>query len=300
VLTKALRIGLLEYGMSMYDRREVILYAALAVPFWALVWRSRRFEPRPSHVQPRSLALPLAMGLILLLAALGPEGASSGAVALPPRLAAGFALLGVLLLADRGLSRRDGRSVAGVCAAVALAVAWLREPQLRAIEVQQRAILRLAPHVREHSTLVQANVVVPRLGDMTRADPLTAEVGRLAAASGALDLGNCDLALPYFPLRFRAQQNPYRWLVPDGSDIEHSPPPLQIGVFEQHTGLRVDYIVLAGRDLADAALLESPGWRRFDAQLTGGFQHVADTALWQLWEAKPHALAAAVPAAAAE
>jgi hypothetical protein len=288
-LAKALRIAAFEYGHSAYDKLEAVGFTAVALLFWTLLFRSAKRSSARSWLAPRALGLLATILLAALVAVLGPEGANSGAALLPPRLAAIVALLGVLLLAHGGVDPRERVASMVLCSVAALWVGYVREDELRAVEGHQRALLELAPQIRPHSTIVQANATVPHFGDMDRMDPLKAEVGRLAARRHALDLGNVDLALPYFPLRFKEQVNPYLWMVPAGRDNEQSPPPLDLDGYARHTKLAVDYVLLAGRPLAADELLGSSDWQAFEAQLESGFRPLAATGdgVWQLWEAKP-------------
>ncbi|HEY6881564.1 MAG TPA: hypothetical protein VI299_26240 [Polyangiales bacterium] len=279
-LSKAVRIAGLEYGQLAYEKLERVAFVALAALFWTLALR----RWRTAWKSPRELALRLTIAVTSALAIFGPEGTSSGAVQLAPRLGSIVALLGVLALGFRPPSRLEQHSAIWISVAAALWLAGVRNAPLRAIERGQSALLELAPQLRPHSTLLQANLARPHFGDTGRLDPLTAESGRLAAERALLDLANVDLALPYFLLRFRPEFNPWSALLHGTANIEDSPPPLDL----RATPIPIDYLVLLGRPFASDQDRTSSTWLAFDAQLRAGFEHVQTTGdgLWELWRAR--------------
>ena len=81
-------------------------------------------------------------------------------------------------------------------------------------------------------------------------------------------------ALPFFQLRNRPETDPYRYLTPDGS-IEGTPPRIDPRAYQAATPGRVDYLIVAGRPVAEQQVLSAPSWLALDRQIEADFALVA-------------------------
>ena len=104
----------------------------------------------------------------------------------------------------------------------------------------------LIPCVIPGSTIVQANLAHVHFGTAARGDPLANEAGKVAAATGGLDLVSADLAVDQWIQRYSGDKSPQRHLV-DQARLARGPPPLDFDRFERATGESVDYVILFGR-----------------------------------------------------
>lgn len=280
-LAKFLRIGLLEYGQSAYARMESVVFAALGLLVWVLLIIG--YRRRTSLNNPKLLGLIGATLILWFIAAVGPEGAASGAAFLPQRLASIVALFAVILVTF-GLLKEYETFIAGVFAGfVVLVIGNLRFQPLQEASRYQRALLELSEYVEPGSTILQANLAIPDIGDAARVRLFTGDSGRLAVASGGYELANVDLSLAYWPLRFKPATSPRAQLVQQGHDIEDMPPPIKIDSYA------VDYVLLAGRSHAGADVLGTRSWRMFNDQLQRRFELVESSGggYWELWASKP-------------
>jgi hypothetical protein len=157
-----------------------------------------------------------------------------------------------------------------VSLAVTIGLVAVRLPAYRATSNRIEGLVALAPCVAPNATVVQVNLGRDPVGGSL----LTAETGRLTAAANGWDLGTIGAALPFFQLRNRPETDPYRYLTPDGS-IEGTPPRIDPRAYQAATPGRVDYLIVAGRPVAEQQVLSAPSWLALDRQIEADFALVA-------------------------
>ena len=284
----------LTWGVAAYDRLERLPCVATAVALWVLVLIAA-VRSRWSWIRcPVPVGLAVFVVLSSVVALFAPGESQSGGSYASQRLVL-FPVLGaVLWLAYTPLPRRAlfvGATVAGLSA---LALATVRYDELRAIETALQDLRALESCFTPGSTVIQANLTQGRFGSLGRLDPLSAEVGRLAAVRDGFDLGNVDWKVPFGLLRFRKETNPFAYLVRPGARVEDAPPPLDIEGFERRTGILVDYVVLFGRSVPAGSVQKQPKEKspdlvafelgKFESVLTERYAlvKVSPLGLWEL------------------
>jgi len=107
----------------------------------------------------------------------------------------------------------------------------------------------LAPRLAPGSTILSLSFVEPHHrpsapGAAYKVWPFVHAAGYLAAERRLVDLACYQAERSYFPVRYRDEVNPYRFLTATG-DLEESPAGVDLLAYER-TGGRVDYVVLWG------------------------------------------------------
>ena len=189
-----------------------------------------------------------------------------------------FPPLFLLLLGAGPLPRLRVRALAGgVLVAGAVALVALRAPTDLQYQRDVAELLSVAPQVPRGSALLHVQLWrdPPRVPDARNRsrDPLRHAASRLAVLTGGVDLRHYEAALPYFPVRFRPEQDLRRLLGRDGSRLNGVPPGFDLTA----AAPLADVVVVSGRPQADPARLQSPRTQRLLVQLPLLYRRLAVT-----------------------
>lgn len=180
--------------------------------------------------------------------------AASGQLFIPQRLLFYIYLTAILFLAAQRFSPWVKRSAALASAVLAIGLTIAHWPAYREYNAQLEEFLGVAERVDPQSTLLPL-VMSPRglpkvvdPGDL-RSQPFYSAAGYAAVARHAVDLRNYEAGLDYFPVRFRAELNPYKRLAlmqGKQNGLDMVPQRIDIQSYLRKTPGRIDYIVLWG------------------------------------------------------
>lgn len=281
-LVELVSVLTLAYGTVFFGSRETVIIAILAVLLAVLflVALARRVgHPTIERTDATLVFAVLVTAAIVVL----PSGANfaAGGSHLGQRLAPVPVVMLLMWLAGQDVTvgrpesaRRSETIFRSLVVVVSLAVTIglvaVRLPAYRATSNRIEGLVALAPCVAPNATVVQVNLGRDPVGGSL----LTAETGRLTAAANGWDLGTIGAALPFFQLRNRPETDPYRYLTPDGS-IEGTPPRIDPRAYQAATPGRVDYLIVAGRPVAEQQVLSAPSWLALDRQIEADFALVA-------------------------
>ena len=152
----------------------------------------------------------------------------------------------------------------------------LRAPAYAAMGRDVADYLQIAPCMARDATFVQANLWYDVPSPLGRSFALLHDGGRLAAATGDLDLGSVTATLPLYPLQYRSDIDPFTTGLITRQNGEYEiPPGIAPLTYEERTTGRVDYVVLFGRIHAAPGDLADPAWQDVQAQLDDGYRLVA-------------------------
>jgi hypothetical protein len=258
--------------------------AAAAAALGAKVW-GRRFS--------RWDALLLPVLGITALALVAPAHVAGGAF-MTPRLVLFPFLLLPLWLATAPWPRLVPIGLGLGAALLAVWVQLVSYPEHRRRADALAEFASAGAAVRPHATLLALSYDLSRPPDMLTSgvDVFVHAGGYIAAERRGLNLSNYEGHSGHFPLRFRAEMDPYRWLGVGGG-LEGLPPCVDLDAFHRRTGVAVDYVYTWGRRPDD----RHPCTLSLGAQLDASFDLVHTTSprgLGHLYRRRPHA-AAVVP-----
>ncbi len=275
----------LSWGITSYSGYETIATAALALVVAGLVISIIVREPvRLRQLARDGLVLFTIVGAVATVAA--PFSVQSGGSFISQRLALFPAYGAILWIANHRVPRLLAVSTVVTACLVACALAAIRLPTYQKLDRVMTDYLSVEPCLATGSTMVQANFGTVLPDRDNRVDPFSDTTGVLAADLRGIDVGTSQGSLPYFQLRYRPAVDPNTYLLrPNSSGIASTPPSLDPLGYERHTGGRVDYILLFGRNQHDPAELADPIWKRFSRELHSGYRLAAISPLgWvQAW-----------------
>jgi hypothetical protein len=270
-------LGLLTFTWPLltYDLREAVFTAALAAAVGLLaLWQLRGRLRREAGANEGDAIVAFVI-LATLAFVVAPESVGSGGGLVLQRLAL-FPIYGAILwLATRPLPRLAPRALASVSLVAAVGLLALRLPAYAALSDRSADYFAVAPCIAHGRTLIQANLFQFVPSPLHHLDPMIEETGVLSAATRGHDLGSVEGAVPFYPIRNLASNDPYRhlpttrelyWVIPSAID------PLG---YEERTDGEVDYILLNGRSEASAAVLASDAWTFLRRALDTGYRRVA-------------------------
>ena len=137
-----------------------------------------------------------------------PEATGSGGL-ISERLALYPPIAVVLWLASQRLPDWSPRVAAVSIAVVMTGLLALRAPAYAAMGRDVADYLQIAPCMARDATFVQANLWYDVPSPLGRSFALLHDGGRLAAATGGLDLGSVTATLPLYPLQYRSDIDPF-------------------------------------------------------------------------------------------
>jgi hypothetical protein len=209
----------------------------------------------------------------------------------PPRALFYAFLVMVLWLAGQPMTRRVRWIVPGISALIAvgfLGSAWLKYwefgPQIR--EFVDVAGGQVAPN-STFLPLIFSPQGLDELGQPSSIEvaPFYMISGYIAAQRHAVDLRNYEAKTDHFPVRFREEVNPYKWLAV-GQGLDRIPPVIDVEGFRRRGG-EIDYVIIWG---VPPAMREEPGTVALYHQLkTRGYVQVSleGTRRVELWKRHP-------------
>jgi hypothetical protein len=270
-------LGLLTFTWPLltYDLREAAFTAALAAAVGLLVlWQLReRAKRTPGAAEGDALAAFVVLATLAFV--VSPASVGSGGALVLERLAL-FPIYGAILwLATRPLPKLALRALASVSMIAAAGLLVLRLPVYAALSDRSADYFAVAPCLAHGKTLIQANLFQFVPAPLHHLDPMIEETGVLSAATQGHDLGSVEGAVPFYPIRNLASNDPYRylpttrelyWVIPSAID------PLG---YEERTDGEVDYVLLNGRSEASAEVLGSDAWTFLRRALDTGYRRVA-------------------------
>ena len=213
----------------------------LGLAGWS-VFRNRGQEPANGLTV--GLALNLAAVTVLYLV-MPDETAGGGTISF--RLALFVTLSAVILIASRPSTPKAGKLLIYAPVAVSLLFMIFRYQPLADLNEYLRDYLSGADRIESGKTILPVSFLSPghplESALAWRVDFFAHTGGYLAAAKGDVDLRNYEARLDYFPLTYRPNKNPYRFIGIGGREAP-LPPDLDILGYSGRTGGRVDYVLL--------------------------------------------------------
>ena len=261
---------LLEFRtLVSFDRREVPLAATylwlLLAVVLGLAWR----KVRQRDWNPLDGLLLCAAGVVGLYFAL-PAGLAGGGY-VNSRVALVLPLVLMLWLATVPAAARLRTLIAVGSAALALAFLLIHAGSYARLTGQLEEYFQVAPHLRPGSTVLSLSFREEGArGKLNKVHPFAHAAGYLAAGAELVDLGNYEADQRYFPVVYRPEVDPRRFL---GGNPEprHSVGNLSLQRYEAATGKRVDYVILW--DL-QALVSRRPAQRRLLRELRASYDLV--------------------------
>ena len=284
----------LAWPLVSFERSEIVFTSFMGLVLGlfvllAFIARRRGFGRRDVD----GLLVGSVIATVAYLAA--PEATGSGGL-ISERLALYPPIAVVLWLASQRLPDWSPRVAAVSIAVVMTGLLALRAPAYAAMGRDVADYLQIAPCMARDATFVQANLWYDVPSPLGRSFALLHDGGRLAAATGGLDLGSVTATLPLYPLQYRSDIDPFTTGLITRQNGEYEiPPGIAPLTYEERTTGRVDYVVLFGRIQAAPGDLADPAWQDVQAQLDDGYRLVArsPSGLTELYERTTSPLAAA-------
>ncbi|HEV8629803.1 MAG TPA: hypothetical protein VGV61_05750, partial [Thermoanaerobaculia bacterium] len=260
------------YSLVSLDRRTLVFAAGLSLLLAILVVVLLR-QRRGGGLATWDALLPVG-ALFTIVYYLAPSELAGGGfvnhrLALFPPLA----LLLWLAAGHWGSRARQALPLAGAALALGLlAMLWLR---WREIDRYLAEYIDAAERVEDGRTVLPLGFAP---GGVTpdgrvlafRVWPFVHAVGYVAGRRPIVDLGLYEASEDYFPLRFRPELDPYRYLATRKGGLEDVPPQVDIPAYERRGG-RVDYVLLWQPKAAPPL---DPATRSLYGQLQAGFERV--------------------------
>lgn len=247
-----------------------------------------RFRTGPGLRPADGMLVAAALGVVGAVVA--PRGVEGGGGFLAMRIALVPALLLAAWLAGelgRPRHRRAHRSgaaaVAGAIAAISLVLVVARFPVQRQFGQQVADLRQLAACLPRSSTVYQLTLE----DGSTRAvemSPFSEQVGFLAAERNGMDMGNESGWVPYYLWRYRPSQRPDLLLGTAPNGVFTVPPRIDLaGALAR--GLRLDAVVVVGRNTARSQVLDDAPTREALADLSRAYTRVATSSggFAELW-----------------
>jgi hypothetical protein len=159
----------------------------------------------------------------------------------------------LLWLAGSGIGSRARALVQIGAAALAVGFVAVRVPHVRELsgyfEEYAGAAERIAPGATVLPICLSQRGRAPDGRILSRrVQVFLHAAGYVTAARDAVNLGNYEAHRPVFPIRYRADRDPYVHLGPEG-EIEAEPPSVDFLAYPERTGGRVDYVLVWGQPL---------------------------------------------------
>jgi hypothetical protein len=278
-LTVKVKHLLALYSLVSFDRRLLLVScgvaALLAALAGVLLWKRWRQDGLRPSADDALLVVAVVCALVYFVAP--SELAGGGFVNHRLALFAPLALLLWLASTRWGARARWATQAAGATLAVSmLALLWTRWAK---IDHYLAEYVEVADRVEDGSivlplALAPAGLAIAPDGSRRelafRVWPFVHALGYVAGRRPIVDLGLYEAAEDYFPLRYRAELDPYRHLSIGPVGVEQVPPRIDIWAYLRRGG-RVDYVLLWQPQAAppDHALT-----RDLRRQLDAGFARV--------------------------
>jgi hypothetical protein len=272
------------YSLVSFDRRLLAGSVVLALLLATLAaWLLRR-RLRERALSPWDALLAVA-ALFVLVYFLAPSELAGGGF-VNHRLALFPPLVLVLWLGSGEWGPRARRIVASLGAALALGMLGLLWLRWAAVDRQLAEYVAAVERVEDGRSVLPlgfapAGVAADGRQLAFRLWPFVHAVGYVAGHRPIVDLGLYEAGEDYFPLRYRPDRDPYRWLSQGPVGVEEVPPRVDLARYER-VGGRVDYVLLWE---PRAAPSDHPGTRELYRQLEAGFERVfvSATGSAELW-----------------
>lgn len=215
----------------------------------------------------------------------------SGELFIPQRLVFFAYLTSLLFLATQRFASSIKNTIVIASTLLALSLTAVHWSAYREYNAQLADFLDTAERIEPHSTLlplVFAPNGSPQVvdADGLRSRPFYSAAGYAAAAQHAVDLRNYEAGLDYFPVRFRADLNPYKHLaVMNGKEngLGMVPQRFDLPRYVASTRGRADYVLTWAMP---GMLKDSPSARDTYRQLSSLYQriHTSETGRAELWK----------------
>lgn len=225
-----------------FERSEVVPAAAY---FWSLMalmlhcaWSRlsrRQWSAHDGFLISFGLALVLYFGL--------PAGLAGGGY-VNTRVALFLPLLGMLWLAGTAAVDRLRKPVLLASAGLALGLLWLHVGSYARIDAGLRQYAAAAAQVRPNSTVLSLSFAREAGNRRTgKVRPFANAAGYLAARGDVVDLANYQAHVRYFPILYRPEVDPFRYLGGKAEPVQ-AVRELDLAGYESASGKRVDYVIL--------------------------------------------------------
>lgn len=241
-------------SLVSFDRGEVFWTMAwglvlVSATFWLLVRRRLRSRRRSGDVAQdgrRFDALLWATAATVALYFVSPDATAGGSL-ITPRLGLSCWLLLTAWLVTQPWTHSMRTLIAAAAAGVAFALLALHAASYLRLQSGYDEVWGVASCMEPQRTLLP--LVFNTRGRDEDGEPLSIKVrpfvsigSRLAVERGLVDLNNYQAASGYFPIVFRPDVDPSRWLWRDVSGIRR----LDLDGYHRNSAGRVDYVLLWG------------------------------------------------------
>lgn len=225
-----------------FERSEVVPAAAY---FWSLLalmlycaWGRLRRRQWSAHD-----GFLISFGLALVLYFCLPAGLAGGGY-VNTRVALFLPLLGLLWLAGVAAVERLRNSVLLASAGLALALLWLHVGSYARIDAGLQQYAAAAARVRPNSTVLSLSFAREAGNRRTgKVRPFANAAGYLAARGDVVDLANYQAHVRYFPILYRPEVDPFRYLGGKAEPVQ-AVRDLDLAGYESASGKLVDYVIL--------------------------------------------------------
>ena len=277
------------YSLVSYDRRAVVVSAALGALLLALAWR--RLRARGAAGRRDGGLLAVAALFVLVYLAAPNELAGGGFVTHRLNLFPPLALLLWLAGAEyRPRLRVTIQAAGGTLALALLGILWMRWAAVDDYLADYRLAAARVPAGATALPLSFAHQGRGPDGEILayRLLPFLHAFGYAAARSPVVDLALYGASEDHFPLRYRPRLDPYDHMARRPGGVEGQPPAVDIPGYERRTGGRVDFVLLwQPREASprDPAVLD------LRQQLAAGYArvYVSPRGLAELWRRRGRA-----------
>ena len=232
-------------ALVSFDRREVFLAAGYLWLLVAAVVALVAGKARRREWQTLDGFLLCAAGVVGLYFALPARLAGDGFVNV--RVTIFVPVLLTLWCAGAPAVHRLRAVIVPSCAALSLALLWLHAGAYARFATELEEYHQAVPHLRPGATVLSLSFAeesgANQLRQLRKVHPFAHAAGYLAARGEVVDLANYQADQGYFPVVYRPEVDPYRFLggnpEPQGSVGDMS-----LLRYERATGRRVDYVIL--------------------------------------------------------
>ncbi|HEY7118858.1 MAG TPA: hypothetical protein VH475_19875 [Tepidisphaeraceae bacterium] len=281
-------VNLLQFSDALvsYRNGEVWLSGAVASVILALVLLAAMRKVRRRDWRPWDALLLVPLGLLLVYFRSQDELARHFYI---PHRVMFYLYLGLLLwLAGQPLARRVRWAVVPLAIVLGLGFTASHALKYREFAPQLGEFVSAGNQIKRNATFLPL-IFSPRgrtaSGNVSSIDvaPFYMASGYIAAERQAVDLRNYEGNTDHFPVRFRPEVNPYKFLaVGDGFNVV--PPKIDIERFRRAGG-EVDYVIVWG---LEESFRSDPDTVALYRQLEAGYERVAvPGARWtEVWKRK--------------
>ncbi len=268
-----LRRLLFLHVLVSYDRVELVPSVACAALLFglALLRLAGRHRLAPAARGDELLA---AVAVLVALYFVLPASLGGGGY-LNPRLQLWAVLLALVWLGGEAWSGQQQRTITVAAGTFGLALILMQGMAYRRLNPYLEEFASIEPWLPADSTVLPLSFVEQewRLRDASfsgyKVRPFEHALGYLACRKPIVDLTEYQADQGYFPIRYRADVNPYRSLVPEEGVVEDALATIDWQAYEARGGL-VDYVLLWGR----TASSPWPGEGAFLDRLAADFEPV--------------------------